>query len=220
MTVSAQLLATVRRGLRGAYTDGVFQPEINNGGDLLVGQALPAHTELVRLGTRWSTSIPTANPFNSVALWPTTRAELVISNGENAGGKSYFIDTVWAFSNVTITVATSFTVLGQISNAGVALAANNTACLRTGSSGKIYNGNAAIAIANASAFAIANKWTVLGQSAGHGTNTVGAGCFCDVNGRFVVPPGATFCVNVVASTATATTMIMGIDWYELAVEVL
>ncbi len=216
MSLTAQMLALVRRGSRSAFTDGVYQAEINTGGDLLVAQALPPHAELTRLNVRWSVRVADGAAFAPVAAWPTTLANLVLYNGEAAGGKSYIIDTVWAASKTDIGAATSMVCLAQISNAGVAAPTDSATTLITGTAGKIYGGSAKKAVAN-SAFAITNKWTVIGQSSGHVTGTVAAGMTCNVDGRFIVVPGACFCVNLVASTAGGT-MIQGIDWYEVQLD--
>jgi hypothetical protein len=207
----------VRRGTVPDYSDADEKPPaMNQRGELIVSQGLPALAEITRLGHSWSVAVPTANAFQPVAALPTTLANIVLYNGEASGGKSYVIDTVWASAITSIAAATSFTLLAQISNAGVAAPTNNTAVLITSKSGKsTYAGLGRRAIAN-SAFAVADKWTMVGQSSGHPSTAIGAGAIAEVSGRFVVPPGATFCVNVIASTAGGT-MIQGIDWHEVQI---
>ncbi len=218
MSLNAQMLGLVRRGSRSSFTDGVYQAEINAGGDLLVAQGLPLHAELTRLGTRWSVVMDTSDAFTFAAApaWATTNANLVLYNGEAAGGKSYVIDTVWGAAITSIAAASNMVCIGQISNAGVAAPSNNTSCLITGTSGKIYAGAAKKAVTN-TAFAIASKWTVLGNSNGHPSTSIGAGVFCEVLGRFIIVPGAAFCVNLLANT-NAGTGVQGIDWYEVQLD--
>src|SRR4051812_35298353 len=68
---------------------------INGRGDQRVSQALPPKSELARLGLTYTCAIATASAFTYVNAWPTTRAELVLYNGEAGNGKSYVIDSVW-----------------------------------------------------------------------------------------------------------------------------
>lgn len=216
MSLEAKVQGTVRGTSADDFGSGANQVAMNNRGDLCFVHGLPPHAELTRLGEAWSVVVPTGNAFQPVAAWPTTLANIVLYNGNVAGGKTLVIDTVWASAITSIAAASSFTMLAQISNAGVAAPTNNTAVLITGRSGKVYSGNAKRAIAN-TAFAVANKWTAIGTTDGHPSTAIGAGCFADVLGRFLVPPNACFCVNIVASTAGGT-MVQGIDWYEVQLD--
>ncbi len=220
MSLTAQLLALVRRGSRSSFSDGTYQAEINSGGDLLVAQALPLHAELTRLGTRWSLAIATGSgfTFGAAPAWPTTGAQLVLYNGEATGGKSYIIDTIWgACATVSIGTATPLLMLAQISNAGVAAPSQDTAQLITGTSGKIYAGAAKRAVAN-TAFAIASKWSVVGGSGPHPATAIGAGVFCEVLGRYIIVPGACLCLNLVSGVNLGTG-IVGCDWYEVQLDI-
>lgn len=215
MSIVSELSAQVRGSTREDYSSGQQSLAANNGGDLLVAAGLPPKTELVRLGNVWSIRTPLANAFQPVAAMPTTLANIVLHNGNST--KSLVIDSVWAVTQTSIAAATSFTLLGQISNAGVAAPTDNTAVLITSRAGKTYSGSAVKkAIAN-TAFAIADKWTVLGCESGHPSTAIGAGVFADVWGGWIIPPGACFCVNLVASTAGGT-MIQGVDFAEIELD--
>lgn len=209
--------ANVRVSAPESYGSGQNPANINRRGDAMVAQALPLKTELTRLGEGWSIRTPLANAFQPVAAMPTTLANIVLYNGNST--KSLIIDTVWATTQTSIAAATSFTLLAQISAAGlVAAPTDNTAVLVSSRSGKTYGGSARKAIAN-TAFAVADRWTVIGTSEGHPSTAIGAGVFADVYGGWIVPPGATFCVNLVASTAGGT-MIQGIDFYEALLDLV
>lgn len=214
MSITAELQGNVRTTSREDLAAGAQNVCINNGGDLIVAQGLPALTELVRLGQGWSIRTPLANAFQPVAAMPTTLANIVLHNGHAT--KSLVISNVWAVTQTSIAAATSFSLLAQISNAGVAAPTDNTAVLVTSRSGKTYSGSSKKAIAN-TAFAIADKWTVLGQSSGHPSTAIGAGAFADVLGGWIIPPAGCFCVNLVASTAGGT-MIQGIDFFEVELD--
>ena len=211
MSLTTKLQAVVRRGSAADYAAGDNYPVMNNRGDVSVAQGLPSKTELSRLG-RWSVAIATGSAFTPVAAFPTTLANLVLYNGDST--KTFVVDTIWAVGITSIAAATSFTLLAQLSTAGVAAPTNDTAQLITSTSGHgTYAGNAKRAVAN-TAFAIANKWTVVGQSSGHPSTAIGACAFADVFGGILIPPLSCLGVNLVASTA-AGTAIQGIDWYEL-----
>ncbi len=212
MAISLSLQANVRKTTSEAYSGGVQNVDQNSRGDLCVAQSLPMHVEAGRLGQSWSLAIATAGPA-IVAAWPTTLANIVLYNGEPTGGKSYIIDTVWVCETGSLATASSFSVLAQLSNAGVAAPADNAAELITSRVGKpIYSGNAKRAVVN-TAYMVAQKWTIIGTSNGHPATGIGAGALCEVLGRFIVPPSACFGINLIGSTAGGT-YIQGIDWFE------
>lgn len=205
--------ARVRRAAAAFLNDGDHVPFVNPRGDFCVAQGLPPKAELARFG-RWSVAIATGSAFQPVAAMPTTLANLVLHNGESGGGKTYIVDNVWGLAITSIAAATSLTLLAQLSHVGVAAPTDDTNQLITSTTGHgVYGGRAKRAVAN-TAFAIANKWTAIGESSGHPSTAIGAGVFSEVYGGFLVPPGGTFCINVVASTAGGT-MIQGIEWYEV-----
>lgn len=224
MGLAAQLLTRVRGGASptATFTDSTDNAMRCNGrGEGLFAQALPPKAELARLGTSWQASIPTGSAFTSVAAWPTTRAELVISNTAPAAklaATCMIIDQVWVAEIVTETAASHLTLIAQISTAGrVALATNNAAVLVTSQSGKAaaYNGVGSFALAN-TAFAIASQWQVIGQSqmAGAAAVSVGQSTLAELGGLFIVPPQATLCLNAVVGTVVASSSILGLVWHE------
>jgi hypothetical protein len=211
MSIESETMSLVRAAAREAYAAGVHNTAMTKSGDAIVAQGLPPLTELARLGLGWSTRTPLANAFQPVAAMPTTLANLVLYNGH--ASKALVVTNVWAVAATSVGAATSLTLLAQISNTGVAAPTDNTAALITSRSGKTYGGSTKRAIAN-SAFAVADRWTVVGESPGHPSTAIGAGAFADLQGGWVVPPAATFCVNLVASTAGGT-MLQGVDWFEV-----
>lgn len=217
----SKILGPVRRLIVPDHSEGEpgQSPTVNNRGELLVAQALPQRTEIVRLGNSWHCSIATGSAFTHVAAWPTTRAEIVLYNGEAAGAvgsKSYIIDSLW-YANVATSVAaaTTGTFLAQIVPGPVTAPTDDTAQLITSLSGRgtNYGGKARRAVAN-TAFMVASKWQVFGQfGSGGATATIGMGCYIDVYGHLIVPPGAVLGLNVVVGTATGTGSI-GVSWHE------
>lgn len=193
------------------------QIHLNNRGDQVVAQGLPERSELVRMGASWGAQIPTASAFTFVAAWPTTRAELVLCNAEDKGGKTYIIDRVWMTNITSMAAAQPASMLGQVvpSALNITAAADNALVLRQSLSGKVtnYAGRATLALAN-TAFAIANRWTILGSGIlAPMTTNLGASVEANVYGRYLIPPGAAFCVAGLAGTAAGTALI-GVEWHE------
>src|ERR1039458_2337942 len=193
------------------------QMHLNNRGDQIVAQGLPERSELVRMGASWGAQLPTGSAFTFVATWPTTRAELVLCNGEDKGGKTYMIDRCWIANITSMGAAQPISMLGQLAPAALAIAtaANNTAILRQSLSGKVtnYAGRAMLALAN-TAFAVANQWFPLGNGP-IAPMTTNLGCSVEANvyGKYLVAPGAAFCLAGLAGTG-AGRAICGIEWHE------
>ena len=189
---------------------------LNARGELLCAQSLPPKSALATLGNTWQVSIATGQAFTHVAAWPTTRAELLLWNGEAAGGKTYIIDALW-YANVATSVAaaTQGTLLAQLVPVATAPTddANQLIVSRCGR-GTNYQGKARRAVANTS-YGIASKWEVVGQfGSGSSTATIGMGCYADLFGGWLVPPGAVFLANAALGTAAGTGSL-GIVWHEV-----
>lgn len=209
---SASLYGKVVQKLSDIYGAGPGLLGMNSRGDLRVAQALPARSELVRLGCGYSCKIATASAFAPVAAEPTTLMNLEIFNNNPAGGMSLLIDKVDAFSITSITAASSFTLLGQVVPAPATAPTDDTAQLIVSLSGKV-NAAPAVKRAVAQTHAVANKWVTLGLSNGGPAASIGAGASADVYGLIIVPPGASFGVNVIAGTAVGT-MVQSVSFYE------
>jgi hypothetical protein len=208
----------VRRTAVPDYNEGSTSPlGITARGEQLMVQALPPKAELVRLGNTFSVAIATGNAFTYVAAWPTTRAELVLHNGEAGGGKSYVIDSAFMVDITSAAAAQAKTLLGQLVPSGAA-PTDDTAQLFTSRSGRgvygaTYPGRAKRAVAN-TAFAIANKWEVLASVVNPNTASIGSALVAELYGGWIVPPGGVLCLAGLASTA-AGTAIIGVTWHEV-----
>lgn len=211
-------MGLVRSATTPSYSDGTDPlVGINSRGDLSTVAGMAPMAEAVRLGQTWQCSIATGSAFTHVAAWPTTRAELVLWNGESAGGKSYVIEAVWAANVATsIAAASAYTILAQIVPTSATAITDDTAQLITSRSGKSngYQGKAKRAVAN-TAYAIASKWEVL-QSSVTPAASIGSATFADVKGGLIVPPQAYLCLNLVTGTATGAASI-GVTWSEMQV---
>jgi hypothetical protein len=217
----------VVRGAAGAQ--GTLLPDgsgaaarVNGRGEQIVAQGLPERAELVRMGQSWHYSIPTGSAFTTVAAWPTTRSELNLTNMAAAGGPSMVIDQVWAATIVTETAASALTIIVQVSPVNLVASAavvDNSAVLARCLNGKAGALNRAPNIAAtiaSTAYGIASQWHVPRQYQA-GTNlaavSVGQASIADLNGLYVIQPGASFAVNAVVGTAVASAGIMGVVFH-------
>ena len=209
------LLGRVRKTSVPSYSDNQeVVPQVNDRGELLTSIALPPKAELVRLGRTITRTIPTGSAFTHVAAWPTTRAELVVQNGEAAGGKSYVFDSAWAVNCATsISAASAYTLLGQVVNTGSAVT-DNAAVLTTNRAGHgNYTSLSKCAVANTS-YGVASKWEVLAAAPAGPAASIGLAVYAELFGGIVLPPGAILLLNLIAGTATGTAII-GATWHEL-----
>lgn len=207
------LLGQVRTTSVPAYGDLEGKvPGINNRGELLVAQGLPDKTELVKLGNSFTCSIATGSAFTYVNAWPTTRAELVIYNGDPL--KSLLIDSAWMVDISSAAAAHSKALIGQLALTGIAAPTDDANQLIYSRSGRrSYGGYVKRAVAN-TAFALANKWEILASGVTANTATIGTGVYADLLGGWIVPPTGALCLAGVASTA-AGTAIIGCTWHEV-----
>jgi hypothetical protein len=219
-------LAKLTGSVRGQSVPNLAEGEpgqpigINPRGDVCVAQGLPPKSELVRMGKTWTCTIATGSAFTFVATWPTTRAELVLYNGNPIGGPSLVMDSAFLTNITSQAAAQPYSLLGQLAQGAgaspaVASPTNDTAQLIYSRSGKFnYTGGVLRAVAN-TAFALANRWEILGNSAiSPMTTNLGASIYVDLFGGFIVPPGAVMCFAGLAGTA-AGTAILGATWHEV-----
>ncbi len=172
---------------------------------------------IVAQGNAWALQIATASAFTYVAAWPTTRAELVLYNPAS-NTKSLIIDYAWMVDISSAAAAQSKALLGQlVPSASATAPTNDTNQLIVSLSGKTaYDGNATRAVAQT--YATANKWQLLGATNNVQAASIGAGLTVNLNGMYIVPPGAEFLLAGVASTAAGTASI-GVAWHELVLSV-
>jgi len=195
-----------------------IQACFNSRGDLLVSQALPQRAEMARMGVMWTARIATASAFTYVNAWPTTRAEIVLYNGEPTGGKSYVILRAYIGGISTMGAAQFFTLLGQSVPVVATVPAHDAAQLITGHNGKAaYNGAGRVAVNNTAAGQIANLWDVLASANAPMTTSVGHSVTTDLLGLYIIPPKGVFALAGVAGTAAGTATI-GVTWAEIQMQ--
>ena len=214
MGIGTYIAGWVRSTSATNYGDGSEAlAAINNRGDLCVAQSLSPYAEGVRMGDTWQTGHATGSAFTNVATMPTTRAELVLYNGEPAlGGKSYVIESASFISLTSITAAASVTLIGQVVASGTAPTDDANQLITSQSGRSTYGGRARRAVAN-TAFAVANKWQSLAYGSASPTASIGYSVRAQLDGQLIVPPGGILCLNAIVGTATGTSLIQ-VVWSE------
>jgi hypothetical protein len=210
------IFGRVRGALRTIYGAGAQQPALADGGEVLVAQALPELTELVRQGNSFHVLSAATAALTAV---PGTTAGLSLWNGEDGGGKSYAIDSFGCVEVVTdITQQNSLALFAMMNRGRISPPVD--AGLSFGSmAGKTYNGYARVV---AAATVADHGWTPHGPSSPGATALAGAVWRVtefQARGLYLVPPGLQFNIAVAKTVATASQIRYFIRWHEVNVTV-
>lgn len=193
----------------GASGDAFRYVRSNENQELLTAQGLPPFTELSRLNYGWQVMDTSATA--AVVVRPSTVAGLTLFNPA-AATVNFVIDRVGAFNLVTTDAVHAWGLWGCLHPSMTAPTADITAI--KGYSGRTYAGGA---IVDTGATVVDDGWFILstaGVVGNPGTVTPGNSLVFDTGGRFIVPPGGGFSINVVASLVGDTFTHM-ISWWEI-----
>jgi hypothetical protein len=189
------------------------QMHLNSRGDMLVANALPERTEIVRLGDSWQ--VMTSTAIAPLTALPTTTGALNLWNGEAANGKSYVIDRVQVAEIVVDATQSNMTGLfACLIRPPVTAPTDAALTIRSLSGRNAYSGRARTTV-NA---AVTNDgWFPIGTSAPAAAAAAGSAWkVTDVllNGLYLIPPGGTFAVHAAKAAATAAQCHFSITWHE------
>lgn len=180
--------------------------------DLLIAQGLPAYTEVTRTGAGWSTMSTAA--VAGLVVRPGTAAAFEIYNAYAAGGLSLVIDKIFYFNLVSTNVIESYSGWAAVSTPDRVAAAPTTGSFTVrGNTGQAYGG---AVIAAAATTVVDSGWFPMTNAIQKGAGGVvpfGAQ-IAEVNGRLIVPPGASLNLHVVSSLV-GQTFTQGASWYEV-----
>lgn len=190
------------------------QIHLNSRGDMLVSQSMPERTEIVRMGDSWQVMTSSAQaPLTAV---PTTTGALNLWNGEQSNGKSYVIDRVQVAEIVVdATQSNSTAVFACLVRPPVTAPTDAALTIRSLSGRNAYSGRARTTVAAA----VTNDgWFPIGTSAPMAAAAAGSAwkvTDIPINGLYIVPPGAQFCVAAAKAAATAGQCHFSIIWHEV-----
>lgn len=194
-------------------------------GGLAVSQLLPPKGQRAAAGRRYNAVVGNGATFIApVTAYPTTTATFLLYNGEPAGGRSYFIDTVYAF-NASGTPAAGAALLG-----GVTLASQ--AAANSGASPAAYSGTVVTSLSGKSGgtkAVLANAWTIVGgtpawqvlaKSEAAAAATIASNTLLGhVDGGIVLPPGFGLALTVLSGAGTTPLYGFGVTWDEIEADI-
>jgi len=219
MSLDAIVKGLVRRLTVPDYPDQDEQePALNNRGELLIVQALPDLTEIVRQGGSWQLSSTTGQA--ALTALPTTVSGLSLVNNELGVGKCYAIESFGSVEEVVDATQTDVTGLFAMLNKSTSAKASGGTAetgFRSFSARPNYGG-AATALRGAT---VVNDAWFPHQTTGAQMAAAAAGANwkvneCQARGLYLVPPGVSFSVQAVkAAAAAAAQQFFFIRWHEV-----
>ena len=191
--------------------------QLNEFKELLVTGGLPQYADITRQSVGWATMSTTA--VAGLVVRPTTTAAFEIYNPSGTGRPSLIIDRLFFFNLVSTNVVEGWSGWAQVSTPDrVAAAPTSGSFVVRGSTGQAYGG-AVIAAANTTVVDSGwFPWTNAVQKGAGGVVPFGA-TIAEVNGRLIVPPGASLSLHVVSSLV-GQTFTQGASWYEKVITVV
>ncbi len=184
----------------------------------LFAQGSPPYAEITRQGIGWNCSISSA--IAPLAAIPTTTAGLELFNNSQASGApmAMVVDTLFAFELAATNVVRTYAIWAMVTTAKV-VPTLGALSVFSHSGRAFYTTTAASRVVSGlGTTVIANGWRPWGPVNAWGTLPTaipGASYTAEVNGRLLVPPGASLCVHVAGALATGT-FTFGASWYEVS----
>ncbi len=206
----------VRRITVPSYADSAsVAPNMNHRGEISVAQGLPERAELTRLGFSFHSQLLAANKFDTLASVPTTLAELSLQNASLTGGKSFIIDRFWFKNIITSTSLMTMTPLSQVVVPGTALIADSALVTKVAMNGGAVSTASQMAVHSILTGCLQDKWNHHQSLECRATTNIAHVIDVQCYGRYIIPPGGNFSINLEVSVATAAAGICGIEWHEV-----
>ncbi len=186
----------------------------STGVQLLVAQGNPPYHELNRLGSGWS--VQTTTLFAPLVARPGTTAILEIYNNATSG-MTMSVDDLFAEQILSTAASQTYAIYAMVSTQK-AVPSLTALSVQSSSSRAFYTTTASSkVVTGVSTTVVDNGWRPWGsvQAWGTATATPGNGWNAPVDGRLIVPPGASLCLHVVGALATASTFQVGAHWFEI-----
>jgi hypothetical protein len=201
----------------------VGEMTIDGGGRQRIVQSLPPLADLVRLGKSYA--VQSSSAIAALTAVPTTVAAISLYNGEtpavNAAAVCYVIDKITAVEIVVdATQQNELAVFAMLNKTDDGFTPATVSLLPKSLSGKpgAYGGAARC---NAGVTVINNGWFALGNSS-PSASAVAGGAWrvtdIPINGLYIVRPGAQFNVHGSKIAATASQILFGIFYHEIALD--
>lgn len=187
---------------------------------------LPPRGVLAAVGARFNAVNGVSSTFLApVQAFPSTTLVMALWNGEADGGKSYFIDAVYAFlasGTPDVGGALLACVTREKPAAPTLSTGDNGGYANTkisGLSGKLPGASKAVFATNITALSAPAWFVADGKPQVTATAKIAAGSFFgSLEGGVVVPPGYMLGLTVLAGAGTTPLFGFGVIWSELAAE--
>jgi hypothetical protein len=193
-------------------------------GNLAIDMVLPPKALRAAAGVRYGAVVGNGATFKApVTAIPTTTATWLLYNGESEGGKSFFIDTLFAF------LASGTNGAGAALLAAVTLSSQSKT--NSGANPAAYSGAVISNLsgkANGSKAVLANAWTISGdqpawltvaKSEAAAAATIAAQVLhAEIGGGLIVPPGYGLAITVLSGVGTTALYGVGATWDEIQAE--
>lgn len=177
--------------------------------NLLIAQGIPSYAETRRRGEAWT--VQTSTALTPLAALPTTAAHLEVYNN---GTRLVVVSDLHAWRLLGTAAVLSECLFAMITTAKAV--PTLTAQVLYSLCGKPLITPTATSeiVTGVGTTVIANGWQPYGQPVGMPTNaaTPGQGWSVPINGKLIVPPGCSLCLELCASVATASTFHIGVTF--------
>lgn len=200
------------RGIQ-RYT-GAGDVQVNLNADfnknLVTADGMPPYTEIARRGEGYT--VGTSTLFAPLVAYPTTTAALEVYNN---GTRALIVSDFYAAQILSTAATQTYAIYAMVTT--LKAVPTLTAVTMYSMSGKsaITPTAAGEIVTGIGTTVIANGWRPWGavQAWGTAAATPGNSWSVPVEGKIVVPPGASVCMHVVGSLATASTFQCGMTFY-------
>jgi hypothetical protein len=189
--------------------------------DLRVAQGLPEYAEMNRLGDGWT--VGTSTLFAPLVAYPTTTAALEVYNNSTSLGRCMVISELYAAQILSTAATQTYAIFAMITTQKAIPTLTALTLFSTSGKATVTPTAAGEIVTGVGTTVVANGWRPWGavQAWGTAAATPGNAWSVPVNGKLVVPPGASICLHVVGSLATASTFQAGLsfNWVTMTQEV-
>ncbi len=179
--------------------DAMVNAQADKQKNLMVGQGNPGYMETRRRGEGWSVAAVTA--FAALVDFPTTTARVEIYNN---GARLAVVSDLHCFRLLGTAVGVGECIWAMISTAKAV--PTLTALNMFSMSGKAFVTPTATSeiVTGVGTTVIANGWMPYGAPNAYlAAATPGSGWSVPIDGKLIIPPGCSLCLQVVASVNTA-----------------
>ncbi|MGH8524963.1 MAG: hypothetical protein ACREXY_12345 [Gammaproteobacteria bacterium] len=194
-----------------AYSEGaIISPLLFPDGSKGVSNILPPFTEIARRGTGFT--VGTTTLFAPLAAYPTTTAILEVFNN---GSRLMVISDLYASQILSTAATQTYAIFAMVSTLKAVPTLTALSLFSLSGAAIVTPTAASEIVTGVGTTVVANGWRPYGvvQSWGTAAATPGNSWSAPIDGRLVVPPGASLCMHVVGSLATASTFQCGMSAY-------